>query len=310
MGPWTERPISVLVVEDDPETRAYLAATIGSLTLVQDRDTEVRTASDLAAATSTLAGQVVDLVMLDLDLPDSSGVDTVVEVSARTPAAIVVVTGSADPDQVERIVLAGAHGCLVKGEFERRELARTLRVTIARTRRVSEVVRDLVAQRDALAEALGAATEAETAASVESSAAMGVEESGLTHAVAGGIRLADSFPGEVAAAEKTYAELTLHRLEERGLHVDYRVATRARKLSWDLGRLRARPRDLVEIHLAAVRELTEGKGAPRRAALTRAAESLLVETMGQLATYYRTQQLGAVSAHPRPLEKGRSVTAP
>ena len=305
-----ERPICVLVVEDDPETQVWLASTIGALSLVQDRETEVVTADDLAAATSTLAARAVDLVVLDLDLPDSTGVDTVIEMSTRTPAAIVVVTGSADPDQVEQIVLAGAHDCLVKGEFERRELARNLRVTIARTRRVSEVVKDLAAQRDALAEALAESDRAtDAAATMERTAAMGVEDSGLTHAMLGGISLADSFPGEVSAAEKTYAELALHRLEERGLHVDYQVAARARKLAWDLGRLRARPRDVVEIHLAAVRELIEDKGAPRRVAITRAAESLLVETMGQLATYYRTQQLGVMSAQPRRLERGRSVSS-
>ena len=301
--------ISVLVVEDDPEVQAYLRCSIGSLVLVEDRDTDVRVAGDLATAAKELRDEPADLVVLDLDLPDSSGVDTVVEIAVLTRSAIVVVTGAADVGQVQRIVLAGAHDCLVKGEFDGRELARTLRVNIARHRRVREVVSDLATQRDVLAEALDRAglgtdraeSEEPTGGAVPTTFVSG-RESGLSSTTMGVISLAESFPDQVPEFVAAYAELAMHRLEERGLHVDYQVATRSRKLAWDLGRLRARPRDLVEIHLAGVADLTPGKTAARRAAISRASESLLIETMGHLTTYYRTQLLGSTAVAPPPQE--------
>ena len=306
-----ERPISVLVVDDDPQVSAYLCSAIGNLELAHARGTEVRAASDLATTRAELQARDADLVVLDLDLPDSGGIDTVVEVVTLTGAAVVVVTGSIAADQVEQIVLAGAHDCLIKGEFDGRELARNLRINLARHRRVAEVVSDLVTQRDVLSEAVEERESAETADAGQRvdavpTSLIGEEDPGLRSAKMGMISLADSFPDQVAEMTAAYAELVLHRLEERGLHVDYQVTTRSRKLSWDLGRLRARPRDLVDIHLAAVADLTHEKAAARRAAVSRAAESLLVETMGHLTTYYRTQRLGSAVAAAKGVPASRS----
>ena len=55
---------ALLIVEDDPALRSYLASSLG------DRGYEVSTAGDRAEAASVITGTTVpDLVLLDLGLP-------------------------------------------------------------------------------------------------------------------------------------------------------------------------------------------------------------------------------------------------
>lgn len=71
-------------------------------------------------------GHPVDLTLLDLTLPDSSGLGTlksVLSVSAETP--IVVLSGNEDADVAARAVRHGAVDFLVKGTFEAEGLSRT-----------------------------------------------------------------------------------------------------------------------------------------------------------------------------------------
>jgi DNA-binding response OmpR family regulator len=89
-----DRPLEVLLVEDDPDDvellcRALRRAAIGDLHLERVRRMD--------EAESRLAAGGLDAVLLDLDLPDSSGLETVRRARAAAPdAAIVVLTGLSD----------------------------------------------------------------------------------------------------------------------------------------------------------------------------------------------------------------------
>jgi signal transduction histidine kinase/DNA-binding response OmpR family regulator len=76
-----------------------------------------------------------DLVLLDLSLPDSSGVETVTRVKEHLPRLpLVVLTGSDDEQTGMAAVTAGAQDYLIKGETDRRILQRSLQYARERHR--------------------------------------------------------------------------------------------------------------------------------------------------------------------------------
>ena len=122
----------VLLVEDNPGDADLILAM-----LEDSRSTrfEFERATHLAAATARLATGGIDLVLLDLGLPDSVGLDTLTAVRAAAPGTpVVVLTGNSDESTAVQAVRSGAADYLVKGMADARGLARTLRYAIERSR--------------------------------------------------------------------------------------------------------------------------------------------------------------------------------
>src|SRR5204862_1143637 len=88
-----------------------------------------------------LAHSGVDVVLLDLGLPDSQGLDTFVRARRGAPnEPIVVISGLDDEQLALEAVRSGAQDYLVKGRIEGQLLARVLRYAIER-KRAEEAVR-------------------------------------------------------------------------------------------------------------------------------------------------------------------------
>ena len=82
--------------------------------------------------------------MLDLDLPDTTGVQTVARLRARLGGApLVVLTGLADESAGIAAVQAGAQDYLVKGRLEPGQLGRAIRYAVGR-RATEEAERELL----------------------------------------------------------------------------------------------------------------------------------------------------------------------
>ncbi len=132
--PETERPASatrrLLLVEDNP----------GDADLVRDALAsdpvscwQVRHVARLADAIGALAGAPADVVLLDLTLPDASGLSGVERlVRERPDVPVVVLTGWNDVEAGTRAVQQGAQEYLVKGELDARILGRVLRYAVER----------------------------------------------------------------------------------------------------------------------------------------------------------------------------------
>ncbi len=104
----------------------------------------------LAAALEYLRQQTVELVLLDLGLPDSQGMETLTRVqTAGGQAPIVALTGLNDQAFALEVVRAGAQDYLVKGRFDGDQLVRTLRYAVERKRNEEEVRRLNAALRTA-----------------------------------------------------------------------------------------------------------------------------------------------------------------
>ena len=93
----------------------------------------IETVQSLSDCLECLKSRSFDLVLLDLGLPDSSGIETVQKVYGANPnIPIVVSTGLADEQMGLEAIREGAEDYLVKGESLKYMLVRTIRYAIER----------------------------------------------------------------------------------------------------------------------------------------------------------------------------------
>jgi DNA-binding NarL/FixJ family response regulator len=106
---------SVALVEDDRATRARLAASVHaqeSLRLVAEYQTG-------AEALAGLASRAPDVLLVDLGLPDMSGLELIRFAAARYPQCdILVISIFGDEANVLAALEAGARGYLLKGSLQ------------------------------------------------------------------------------------------------------------------------------------------------------------------------------------------------
>src|SRR6185369_9399624 len=104
-------PYSILLVEDDAATRARLAGSVvrhPALTLIGE-------AGSCKEALAHLAQTAPDVLLVDLGLPDGSGVDVIRELKRRSYATeAMVITVFGDEQHVVAAIEAGASGYLLK----------------------------------------------------------------------------------------------------------------------------------------------------------------------------------------------------
>jgi serine phosphatase RsbU (regulator of sigma subunit) len=120
----------VLLVEDDPGDALLVREALGEAA----PELELREARTLADALALLPDGIA-CALLDLGLPDATGLDGVRRLRERAPTlAVVVITGRDDERLGIEALGAGAHDYLVKGQVEPWVLARAVRYAIERRR--------------------------------------------------------------------------------------------------------------------------------------------------------------------------------
>jgi signal transduction histidine kinase len=174
----TSPPIRVLAVEDDS-----LYADLVCHLLRRDRNAEyeLRSARTLGEALAVLDTEVIDVVLADLHLPDSAGMETVARLLERASDLPLVVLTGVDDDKVgTEAVRRGAQDYLVKQEVRGGILGRVIRYAIERKaldRREAQRAADLEAAYGELERTQGLLLQAERMS------AIGQMASGIAHEV-------------------------------------------------------------------------------------------------------------------------------
>lgn len=107
----SERPLRLLVVDDHEVVRQGLV----SLLARGARFEVVAEASSVAEAIAQAARHEPDLVIMDLRLPDGSGIEACREIRAARPETrVVMLTSYPDEEAVLSAIVAGASGYLLK----------------------------------------------------------------------------------------------------------------------------------------------------------------------------------------------------
>ena len=126
------RSFSVLVIEDDAADFEIVAHNLDKNDIVR---LQTIRAKRLSEGLQRLAEERIHIVLLDLELPDSRGVDTIRELRKFAPdLPIVVLTGIDDQSIAYEAVREGAQDYLVKGQFDGDLLIRSMFYALARHR--------------------------------------------------------------------------------------------------------------------------------------------------------------------------------
>jgi phosphoserine phosphatase RsbU/P len=125
-------PVRILLVEDNPGDARLIRE---QLREAESFAIEIVPCQRLADARAHLAAGGIDLILLDLSLPDAQGIDTVLQTLQTAPEIpLVVMTGLDDERVAMQAVQAGAQDYLVKGRTESGLLVRAVRYALERKR--------------------------------------------------------------------------------------------------------------------------------------------------------------------------------
>jgi signal transduction histidine kinase/anti-anti-sigma regulatory factor len=131
------RKVRVLLVEDDTADAELIRRVAAEAKGIQ---VELFHTPRLSSALDHLARQRFDLVLCDLGLPDSQGLETLLRIHARNPVTpVVVLTGRHDAELAVEALRSGAQDYLEKGMFTGAALERVIRYSIERYSLLTEL---------------------------------------------------------------------------------------------------------------------------------------------------------------------------
>ncbi len=124
-------PIKILHIEDNPGDAYLVQETLKEAT--DSNQADLAPAETLAEAMRLLNESKFDVVLSDLSLPDSRGLETFTRLYARTPETpIILLTGLEDESLGLEAVRAGAQEYIVKGTLNEKALWRVISDAIER----------------------------------------------------------------------------------------------------------------------------------------------------------------------------------
>lgn len=132
-----EKRIRILLIEDNPADADLIQEYLGE---VEGSAFSIVHAETLATGLEHLSSKETDVVLLDLSLPDSRGLETFTTLHARAPKTpIIVLSGLSDEELAVRAVHEGAQDYLVKGRVDSDLLVRAIQYGIERHRMLVEL---------------------------------------------------------------------------------------------------------------------------------------------------------------------------
>jgi DNA-binding NarL/FixJ family response regulator len=258
--------VRVLVVDADGSVMSRLAAAFeGS----PERERfELARASGLTETLDRLTARDTDVVLLPVS-PGDQGLGPLVTIRAEAPSLpIVVLCAPEDEPLAVKAVQLGASDYLVTERLYGTLAARSLRhaVEVARVRAV------LARHRDEWPASFGGGAGSRPAP------------------------LRAAFPERFAELARAYGEILDSAVEQVLQRRPVQLEQTVQKLAGAAAELRAGPRDIIEVHAAAMK-LREAEHGPQRMKIYLAEGRVkLLELMGYLVTFYRDRWLGG----PRP----------
>ena len=125
--------INILMVEDNTGDQFLLSE------LLKASDINIKNTYSACRLDDALhqLNQPIDIILLDLSLPDSNGLDTfnsIVSHAGKTP--VVILSGLTDTTLALEAITLGAQDYLIKGDFDEKLLAKTIRYSIERKKNI------------------------------------------------------------------------------------------------------------------------------------------------------------------------------
>lgn len=133
------KPIKILLIEDNREDAIIIREMLKETVNISF---ELKHVDRLKAGFESLFNDTFDVLLLDLNLPDSWGFDTFIRTYDQTPELpIVIMSGFDDEDVAVKAVREGAQDYLIKGQIDGRLLARSISYAIERKETEKELMK-------------------------------------------------------------------------------------------------------------------------------------------------------------------------
>ena len=124
------RALRILVVEDNPADADIIREVLPTTGPVSFH---VESVARLSASLTRLQHEDIDLVLLDLGLPESQGLQTLHQLHQAAPdVPVIILTGTDDRELGIAAVQAGAQDYLVKGQVNEHLLVRSIQHALER----------------------------------------------------------------------------------------------------------------------------------------------------------------------------------
>ena len=129
-------PLRVLLIEDNCDDVVLIRQALHDTSAGEFK---VESTSHLEDGLSRLREQHIDIVLLNLTLPDSCGIETFQRLHSQSDVPIVVLTGNTNDEVALKALEQGARDYVVKGKVSGELLVRILRYSITAHRLASEL---------------------------------------------------------------------------------------------------------------------------------------------------------------------------
>ncbi|MBF0425912.1 MAG: response regulator [Magnetococcales bacterium] len=292
-GSW----IQMLVVEDDPRFVELLTAWLEDAGVEGESarllpPLRLEYAANLKHALDRLEKAPPDVVLADLNLPDSQGLETCLRLLERGGGVpLIVLSGLDDEALAVRAVGLGAQDYLVKSLLDGRALFRSVRYALERHRLRQEL--ELIRQNQARQREQAVLDRMDLRAGTRVAAtALGAQGLDATSS------LFDELGLRLGGMLEQSMEMRTHK-------VSHPISQRLRELAATLAELKCGPRDVVALYRNALARLETPENSIRNDTLHEEGRYLAFELMGHLVSCYRPYAMGGIS-RPSLSEPARS----
>jgi DNA-binding response OmpR family regulator len=279
-----EHGVQVLLVEDD----------VGFAGLLEEWLTDIQTGADalhpphirlvqvdnLENALEKMASETFDILLVDLNLPDSCGLDTfdrIAQYAADFP--IIVLSGLDDESLAIQAVRRGAQDYLVKNVIDGNLLLRSVRYAMERHRlhRELERVRELERRQ-------------REQSSLDRLADRNVSQ--VSARMLGLRGLKQGYPDVFDRIVQRVGAALEKLLRMRTYKVILNISDELKDIAADLVFLRCGPRDVVDIYMSTLGKWEVPNNPTRNEVIHEECRYLAFELMGHLVALYRLHALG------------------
>ena len=147
------KELNLLLIEDNEGDERLIRELLGEQKLIRFN---IEKASSLKESEKKITENQFDIILLDLGLPDSSGLETLIKLIVLFPglATIIILTGLNDTEIGLKAVNNGAQDYIIKGQVDSEKLLKSIIYSFERSRLNKELKTQIEARKLAERETL------------------------------------------------------------------------------------------------------------------------------------------------------------